>query len=437
MYIFENIEKDKITGSKVIKQANKIGIEKLVINIVRNESHEINVHNNIIDLFRTTFSENIYISGYINHKKGSISINSLTLSEIEKQLIDLKSIIDSSIEDDANEIPSFQDKKEFVSGNLEFSKNEMVTRFEEFINESKGKYSFIKFENATLDYSRGYSYYLTSNGTEYLDKKGRYSIMAVFSSNYDGNYSSFNYFDFSKKDLTNPILYWENIDKLLFENTEQIYSQSFSDKFEGSIIFSPQAVEELISFLFGNISDLSIISGTSIYKNSVGQKISSDILTIESDPLSDLFVTKNYHTYDGFLTEPYTIVKNGILNGLLLSYYGSLKTRQPRAKNYGTRIIVKGKTTKLDQIIKKTNKGIFLGRISGDDVSSNGDFSALAKNSFLIKNGEILFPIKETMISGNYAQLLKNISDISSEYINDGYSIYPYIKADGAIIIGN
>lgn len=436
MHIFDNIEKDKIVCEKIIESSKKIGIEKLFVYSGRSESHELNVHANNIDLFRTTFTEAISITGYIGHKKGSITVNNINFEEIEGQLHNLKKIIESSFEDNANQLAPFEGEKEFSSGNINFSKEELVKKFNEFIEDSRKKYPILNFEDGTLDYSRGYSFIVTSNGTKFFDKSGKYSINISYSSKENENVSSFNFLSYSKKDLSKPILEWEDIDNLLKQSTQQIKCQNISEKFEGTIIFTPNSVFEMLGFLLNSLSDRAIISGTSIYKEEVGNLISSDILTIEANPLSDLFVTNSFYTSDGFLTAPMNIIENGVLKTLLLCYYGSLKTGKPRAKNYGNGIIVKGKTSLLNDIIKSTKKGILLSRLSGGEVSPNGDFSGVAKNSYFIKDGQILFPIKETMVSGNFASLLKNISGISSETINDGYNILPYIKAEGIIISG-
>lgn len=436
MTIFDKIENDKLLAEKIIEKAKKIGIEKIILNMGRGESHELNMHNSNMDLFRTTFVQSTSITGYIGHKKGSISINVINEKEIENQLDNLKNIINSSIDDPANELAPFEDVKDFESGNLSFSKEEMVKRFEEFILDSRKKYPILNFEEGILDYSRGYSYLINSNGTKFLDKSGKFFVSATFSSRIDENVSSFNFINYSKKDLSMPILQWEDIDLLLRQNTEQVNTKTINDKFEGTLIFTPSSVFDLIGFLIDNIKDREIISGTSIYKEKVGELVASDILTIEANPLSNEFVTNNFFTSDGFLTKPITIVENGVLKTLLLSYYGSLKTGKPRALNYGSGIIIKGDNTPLEKLIKSTSKGILLERLSGGEVSPNGDFSAVAKNSYFIKDGNIQYPIRETMVSGNFATLLKNISGISKESINDGYHIIPYIKTEGATISG-
>ena len=85
-------------------------------------------------------------------------------------------------------------------------------------------------------------------------------------------------------------------------------------------------------------------------------------------------------------------------------------------------------------MIKDIDKGIILCRFSGGSPSDNGDFSGVAKNSFYIENGEIKFPITETMISGNIAEMFMNIIDISNDNIDFGYNILPWISFDGITI---
>ena len=66
--------------------------------------------------------------------------------------------------------------------------------------------------------------------------------------------------------------------------------------------------------------------------------------------------------------------------------------------------------------------------------SSNGDFSGVAKNSYYIKNGKIKFPITETMVSGNVKEMFENIDDISSDRVNFGSGIFPWISFNGITI---
>ncbi len=63
------------------------------------------------------------------------------------------------------------------------------------------------------------------------------------------------------------------------------------------------------------------------------------------------------------------------------------------------------------------------------------DISGIAKNSFYVENGEVRYPLVETMISCNFQELLKNIVAISSVAVDYGGSRYPHIAADGVTIL--
>ena len=90
----------------------------------------------------------------------------------------------------------------------------------------------------------------------------------------------------------------------------------------------------------------------------------------------------------------------------------------------------------LEELIASVENGLLLNRFSGGNPSPNGDFSGVAKNSFLIRNGKIASAVSETMISGNIAALLKNILAVSRERVSDGMTVVPWVKAAGITISG-
>ena len=75
-------------------------------------------------------------------------------------------------------------------------------------------------------------------------------------------------------------------------------------------------------------------------------------------------------------------------------------------------------------------------RFSGGEPSPGGDFSGVAKNSFLIENGRITGALSETMISGNIADMLKHGRAVSRATMDDGVVSVPYMAFDGVTISG-
>ena len=90
----------------------------------------------------------------------------------------------------------------------------------------------------------------------------------------------------------------------------------------------------------------------------------------------------------------------------------------------------------LSDIIGGIEKGIYVQRLSGGNPSSTGEFSGVAKNSFLIENGKITRPVNETMVSMNMADIIKRVRGISRETANDGMGPQPWIAMDGVTISG-
>ena len=82
-------------------------------------------------------------------------------------------------------------------------------------------------------------------------------------------------------------------------------------------------------------------------------------------------------------------------------------------------------------MVADVDKGVLITRFSGGRPSDNGDFSGVAKNSYYIEDGEVKFPLSETMVSGNLAAVLRNICAISRERVDSGSSILPWIRVGG------
>jgi len=152
--------------------------------------------------------------------------------------------------------------------------------------------------------------------------------------------------------------------------------------------------------------------------------------------VSDEICNGYFVTPDGYAAQNSTIVQDGVLKSFLLSLYGSRKTGLDRAVNSGGAFVVDQGDTPFDEMVKSVKKGILLARFSGGSPSDNGDLSGVAKNSYLIEDGEIKYPISESMISGNVADMLMNVTAVSNERIDYGFSILPWVAVSGVTISG-
>ncbi|MFW5985998.1 MAG: metallopeptidase TldD-related protein, partial [Halanaerobiales bacterium] len=228
-----------------------------------------------------------------------------------------------------------------------------------------------------------------------------------------------------------------SVKDLLEQSEEQLQAQPMEGKFKGDIIITPDCLNSIIDYytrVF--LRDGVLISGSSPFKDRLNERVAGDKFTLHSNPLSDEIADGYFITGDGYVAENLTIIDSGVLNSFLLSQYGANKTSLERAKNSGGAYIIEPGERPLTEIIKNIDRGILLARFSGGNPGPNGDFTGVAKNSFYIEEGEIRNPLTETMIAGNLADLFMSIKDISSERINFGSAVMPWICSAGVTISG-
>jgi PmbA protein len=72
-----------------------------------------------------------------------------------------------------------------------------------------------------------------------------------------------------------------------------------------------------------------------------------------------------------------------------------------------------------------------VGRLSMGRPASNGDFSGVIKNSFRIDDGKLGPALSETMITGNVAQMLRDVIAVSQERIDTGSFLLPWVRIGG------
>lgn len=424
------------TAKYIVDRLVKTGADKSQCKITRSEKHELNVAVGDISLLRTTFDTSADLLGVMDGKKGTVSMNKTDTASIEKGIKEVIELAGSLKADPANDIAGYQPPQSFSNGPLQGDLDTMYIRLKEFLAYSKETYANTILEEISFDFTRTESLLVNSNGVEFRSDSGSYNFSLVFTTKDGDKTSSMNYTGCKFKDLNSPIKDLGGIDRLLKQSSQQLNVDMIPEKFEGSIIVTPECLGDFIGYFTRYISNYCMITGNSVYKDKLNRKIAASQLTLHSKPVSPELASSYYFTDDGFQAQNSTIIANGILKSFLLNLYAANKTGQPRADNMGGCYVIEAGDRSLDEIIQTTPKGILLCRFSGGNPADNGDFSGVAKNSYYIENGKIQFPVKETMISGNIVAMLNNIEQISGERINDGYNCLPWIKFNGITISG-
>lgn len=415
----------------------KAEVDKFQCTLTKSQLYEMNLEGTDFSLIRTIADNNLHIMVIKNNRKGDISLNRIDQESIDEAIETAVELSHVSTPDPAYDISPWQEPQQFVAGPQEADPDRMYELLKQYSQQVPNLFPEIRLLETIFSFNHGVSHFINSNGVDFETKQGVYVISSVFSSKDGEKTTSFNYSGVALSDLERDLLECGSLKNLLQQSVEHLNAKPLQGKFEGDVIITPDCLTSFIQEYVGTyLSDGSLISGTSLLKDKMGQPVASPLLTLSSRPLSPEMAAGYFVTGDGFAAEDVTFIEKGVLKSFALSLYGANKTQLERAKNSGGCWVIEPGDKSYEEMVKDVKRGVLVARYSGGGASASGDFSGVAKNSYYIEDGEIKHPLTETMIAGNLAQLWQNIKAISRERTDFGYTILPYIQAGGVTISG-
>jgi PmbA protein len=433
----ENRMTDKEKATYGLNALKKRGTDKAHAVLTVSAGYELNVESGNISLLRTTYNNRISFRAIKKNKKGDFSANKLDNASIDQAAETALSIAKASQADPAYDIAEKQPPQEFTKGPESPDLTLMYEKLTSFLETTSRQYPMTIIERAVVEFTSYKHYFLNTNGVDFTTRLGFYSSWVMFTSREGEKASSFNHSHFCSRSLEKELIDYGSIRTLLDQSAGQMDAKTLDAKFDGEIIITPDCLGSFIGFFTSTfLSDYSHISGTSIYKDSLDKQVADPCFTLHAAPLSEEIAYNYFVTSDGYHAENCTIIDKGILRSYLLSLYGAHKTGKKQALNNGGCYIVEPGTTTWEDMIKSVKKGLLVCRVSGGHPNDKGDFSVVAKNSYYIEDGKIMYPVNESMITGNIADLFKNMHAISKQRINFGTSLYPWVLAGGITISG-
>ena len=425
------------TAEYALETLNKSGADGAEVTLSSGRTDEINVDAGEFSLMRTTFNSSFNVRALIGGRKGVSNVNGIDRDSIDKAAQAALDAAKSSEPDEAEIIAAGLGESSFEYGAGQLDLDLFYDRFSEFMETVKNEYPKVVIGQAVAVYDTVNSVYANSNGSVFFTNQALYNFDVMFAARDGDKSSSFNGYGFTLDKLNRKFIEIADMRRLLEEAEKQIDTIPVEGKFTGKLLVSPDCLIDFLNSIFGNcLKDGALIAGDSPWKDKLGETVAHPSLSVSSDPLNPALIGYSRHTGDGYISGKHDIISGGKLSAFILSQYGAKKTGRNRAGNYdGAYIIAPGDKT-FNELLSGIDEGLLINRFSGGDPATNGDFSGVAKNSFLIKNGKVTDAVSETMISGNLLDMLNNISGISRELICDGKTQKPWMVFDGVTVSG-
>ncbi len=337
--------------------------------------------------------------------------------------------------DEAASIAELTKNSDFVVGTAGADMDRFYDRITEYLETVKRDYPKIILEQVYSEYSESESVVMNTNGVNHSLHEAVYSFSTMFSAHEGENATSFNGYETQFDDLSRPLID-VGMQRTLFEQSQkELDAKPLGEKFTGKILVAPTFLGELLDTALDKFAgSTELINGTAAWKDKLGQKVADEKLSVSIIPLDERISGGERITDDGYVAENFDLIRNGVLKDFGLSEYAAKKTGNRRAPSTSSCMAVAPGDKTLDEIVKGIDRGLLVCRFSGGEPAVNGDFSGVAKNSFLIENGEVRHAVTETMISGNLEKMLNSIVAISKETVEDGTSVLPYVLFDGVTV---
>ena len=423
----------------IIEKLQVRGADKSSVWLTKSAVHEVNVERNELSLFRTVVNCNLKMKIIKAQRMASTTINDLSEAAIDNAINALFESMEASQPDLSHDI-ALSDGKEkvFCCNSNEPTQKQMVIKLSDLAQQIKKRFPKIIIGESNLAFHHEETGIYNSGGDDLTAENNYFMLFLMFTAKDGKKTSSFNYTiqGYRSLDAVNDLLANENFSRLLTQASEQTNTYVVEEKFTGDIIITPECLNEILWMLLRPIYEQPVISKNSIYLKKLNHAVASNLFTLKAMPLSDEFAVKSFISQDGFVTENETIIDKGVLKTFILSLYGSNKSGFPRSLSEGNMMVIEAGTTSYADMVKKCKKGVLLCRFSAGLPGESGDFSGVAKNSYYIEDGEIKYPLTETMVSGNTAEMLMNIVEISREAVNNGFARMPWMKIGGMIVSG-
>ncbi len=218
------------------------------------------------------------------------------------------------------------------------------------------------------------------------------------------------------------------------------------ETFHGIAILSPSAVLDLIvAPLLFHANGRNALRGLSRWKDHIGQTVASPALSIVDDGTVPGGVSSSAFDREGVPHAPLALIDRGRFAAFLHNAYSSSAFGAPNTGHGAgsanmlpmigpTNLSIAPGAAGFENLVADTERGLLVGRFSGNVDPISGDFSGVAKAAHLVRRGRRVSPVSRALVAGNVFEALRAIVDVSSETQQIYGLTLPYVRLGGVSV---
>ncbi|MBP1707019.1 MAG: peptidase modulator of gyrase [Chloroflexi bacterium] len=208
------------------------------------------------------------------------------------------------------------------------------------------------------------------------------------------------------------------------------------------VIFTPEGVASaFIPSLAASFNGKTVLQGASPVGKRLGETVFDAKFSVFDDPGIDYAPNSRPCDDEGVPSQRTPLIENGVVRNFLydLQTAGQAKTKSTGSGSRGrggllapsaSAFVISPGEAAFAEMVQDIQEGLLIEQLMGAEQGNilGGDFSGNVLLGFKIENGKIVGRVKNTMVSGNVYQVLKNIVALGREAKWVGGGIYtPHI----------
>lgn len=303
-----------------------------------------------------------------------------------------------------------------------------------------------KSEGATFDAAISYKALANSLGFagEYTRSYCSVAVVPVAESD-DGSMQRDYWYSVSRNlaDLASP----ERVGQIAAQRALQRLGARKVRTSQVPVVFDQQVAISILEDIFECVNGNSVHTGASFLSGRLGSRVASSIVDIIDDgTIPGGFGTSPFDG-EGVRTQKTVVIERGVLKSFLLNTYSARRLGLQTTGNASRGLagipgigpnnffLRRGQKAPIE-IISDIKEGLYVTELLGQKINSvTGDYSRGAVGMW-IAAGKLAFPVDGITITGNFSQMLLNISEIGSDLEFRGSVASPTIRIDGLTVHG-
>ncbi len=225
-----------------------------------------------------------------------------------------------------------------------------------------------------------------------------------------------------------PITDVNEIAKVVLRQLELAKNQASAPTKKLPVIFTPEGVvSALIPPLMAAFNGKTVLEGASPIGKRLGERVFDNKLSLRDDPTIAYRPHSRPCDDEGVPSQCTPLIENGVVSSFLydLQTAALAKTKSTGSASRGgglpipspSTLVIEAGEVSFDDMLSDIKEGLVIEHLMGAEQGNilGGDFSGNVLLGYKVESGKIVGRVKNTMVSGNVYQLLKEISAIGSQ----------------------